>query len=153
MKRVGIITVALLAIIFSGAASAEIFKWVDANGKVHYSDRKVSSQAQVLNIKTGVETLENTDQSVEERLLQKQRYVNFLESERVERQEKRIEAQQQEDKQRKLCAAMQDNLKSYNQGNYRWYELDEKSGERSYLSDDQISSKKQALEDEINSNC
>ncbi len=85
--------------------------------------------------------------------MQQQKYVNFLESERVERQEKRIEAKQEEDKKRKLCTAMQDKLKSYSQGNYRWYELDEKSGERIYQTDDQISAKKQALETEIESNC
>ena len=41
----------------SGAAHAEIFTWVDADGKVHFSDRKISSQAQKINVKTGAKTI------------------------------------------------------------------------------------------------
>ena len=154
MSRVGVVGVALLGfILMSGAAHAEIFKWVDANGKVHFSDRKTNSQAQKVNVKIGTKTLDQDDQSVEQRLVQQQKYVNFLQSERIERQEKREQAQQEEDKKRKLCAAMQDQLKSYSQSNYRWYELDEKSGERQYLSGDQIEAKRQVLQADIKSNC
>ena len=154
MKRVGIIIVTLLGFfVLSGVAHAEIFKWVDANGKVHYSDQKSSTQAQTLNVKTGVSTLDQTSDDVEQRLLYQQKYVNYLQSERLERQEKRQQAQQAADKKKKLCAALQDQLKSYNQGKYRWYELDEASGERKYLSDEQIEAKKQELQTEIKSNC
>lgn len=154
MKRVGIITVTLLGLfVLSGVAHAEIFKWVDANGKVHYSDRKSSTQAQTLNVKTGASTLDQTSDEVEQRLQYQQKYVNYLQSERLERQEKRQQAQQAADKKKKLCAALQDQLKSYNQGKYRWYELDEASGDRKYLSDEQIEAKKQELQTEIKSNC
>ena len=154
MKRVGIIGFALLGlIVLSSNAHAEIFKWVDTNGKVHYSDRKISTQAQQLNVKTGAMTIGQDSKDVEQRLVQQQKYVNYLQSERLERQEKRQEVQQEKDKKRKLCAAMYDQLKNYSQGNYRWYELDEASGERNYLSDDQIEAKKQVLQSEIESNC
>ena len=154
MKRVGIITVTMLGLfVLSGVAHAEIFKWVDANGKVHYSDRKSSTQAQTLNVKTGASTLDQTSDEVEQRLQYQQKYVNYLQSERLERQEKRQQAQQAADKKKKLCAALQDQLKSYNQGKYRWYELDEASGDRKYLSDEQIEAKKQELQTEIKSNC
>jgi hypothetical protein len=154
MNRAGVVGAALLGfILMSGAAHAEIFKWVDANSKVHFSDRKISSQAQKVKVKTRAKTLGQDNQGVEQRLVQQQIYVNYLQSERIERQEKCEEAQQGEDKKRKLCAAMQDKLKSYSQGNYRWYELDEKSGERQYLSDDQIEVKRQALQADIKSNC
>lgn len=154
MNRVGIITITLLAIIFSSAANAEIFKWVDANGKVHYSDRKISPQAQTLNVNTGAETLSHAGQDVEERLMQQQKYVNFLQSERVERKEKREEAQQEEDKKRKLCSAMKDQLKGYTDTKFRWYELDEKSGEREFLSKEKIEAKQKQLTLELRkSNC
>jgi len=154
MKSVGISLLVFFVIVFSNAASAEIFKWVDANGKVHFSDRKISPAAQVVNVKTGTETISHKEQSVEERLMKQQKYVNFLQSERVERKEKREEAQQEEDKKRKLCAAIKDQLAGYTQTKYRWYELDEKSGERKYLSKEQISAKKKQLESEIRkANC
>lgn len=167
MKRVGVVGVALLGfILMSGAVHAEIFKWVDADGKVHFSDRKISSQAQKVNVKTGAKTLKKNDvdknivsnvsqddQSAEQRLLQQKKYVNFLTSERLERQEKRKEAQQEKDKKRKLCATMQDQLKGYTQGNYRWYELDEETGERNFLADEKIEARKQELQSDIKSNC
>ena len=154
MKRVGMVGLALLGGIFlSTAVNAEIFKWVDENGKVHYSDRKISSNAQKLNVNTGAATLGQSNQDVEQRLMQRQKYVNFLQSERLERQENRQETQQAEEKKRKLCAAIQDQLKSYTEGRYRWYELDKSSGERVYLNDDQIEAKKQELQSELKSNC
>ncbi len=159
MTRVGMSSITLPGIIFLGlfflgnSAHAEIFKWVDANGKVHYSDRKMNSQAQQINIETGAATLGQDSNVVEQRLMHQKKYVNYLQSERLERQEKRLEAQQAADKKKKLCAALQDQLHNYNHGSYRWYELDEASGERSYLSDDQIESKKEELQAEIASNC
>lgn len=154
MNRGGVVGIALLGfILLSGAAHAEIFKWVDANGKVHYSDRKISTQAHKVNVKTGTSTIGQNSRSVEQRLVQQKKYVNFLQSERLERQEKRQEVQQEKDKKRKVCAAMQDQLKGYTHGNYRWYELDDESGERQYLADDQIEAKKQELQAEIKSNC
>ncbi|MFK7816056.1 MAG: DUF4124 domain-containing protein [Gammaproteobacteria bacterium] len=167
MKRVGVVGAALLGcILMSGAAHAEIFKWVDADGKVHFSDRKISSQAQKVNVKTGAKTLNKNDvdknivsnvsqddQNAEQRLLQQKKYVNFLTSERLERQEKRKEAQQEKDKKRKLCAAMQDQLNGYTQGNYRWYELNEETGERDFLADEKIEARKHELQSDIKSNC
>jgi hypothetical protein len=154
MNRIGMTGLVLLGLIaLSSAVQAEIFKWVDANGKVHYSDRKISTQAQTVNVKTGAATLGQHGQLVEDRLMQQQKYVNFLQFERVERQEKRQEVQQEKDKKRKLCASMQDKLNGYTQGNYRWYELDEQTGERKFLADDKIEAKKQKLQSDIKSNC
>ncbi len=167
MKRIAKAVLVLLGlIILSSTAQAEIFKWVDADGKVHFSDRKISSQAQKVNIKTGAKTLGQNDngndvnnnvvqgsQSVEQRLLEQKKYVNYLTSERLERQEKRQQAQQEKDKKQKLCNAMQDQLNGYTQGNYRWYELDEETGERIYTSDDQIEARKLELQSDIKSNC
>jgi len=179
LKRVGVVGLFLMGMaVLSNAAHAEIFKWVDENGKVHYSDRKISPQAETVNVKTGADVptkqTNNPDDvdlqgnpynpndpefqdyqdslSAEQRLVEQQKYVNFLQSERLDRAEKRMEAKQKEDKQRKLCATMRDQLKGYTESNYRWYELDE-AGERQFLSDDQINAKQQSLIADIKSNC
>ncbi len=154
MKRVVMFGFILLGmIILSGTAHAEVFKWVDANGKVHYSDRKMTTQAQKLNVKTGTKSNGQNTKDVEQRLMQQKKYVNYLQAERLERQEKRQEAKAAEDKKKKVCAAFRDQLKSYTQGNYRWYELDEATGDRYYISDDQLEAKKVELQTEIKSNC
>ncbi len=154
MSRVGLITIVILGFaLLSGTAQAEIFKWVDANGKVHYSDRKMNTQAQKLNVNTGSTSIGQSSTDIEQRLMHQKKYVNYLQSERLERQEKRQEAKAAEDKKKKLCATLQDQLKSYNEGNYRWYELDDATGERTYISDDQLEAKRVELQSEIKSNC
>ncbi|TNF38724.1 MAG: DUF4124 domain-containing protein, partial [Gammaproteobacteria bacterium] len=42
----------VLMLLFCSQAVAEIYKWVDDQGKVHYSDKPVKQDAQQLNIKT-----------------------------------------------------------------------------------------------------
>ena len=137
----------------SGNASAEIYKWVDANGKVHYSDRKVDAAAIKLNTSTGATTLGQSSQDVEQRLMQQKKYLNYLSTERAERQEKRQALEQQKAKQKKYCAAIQDQLRSYTEEHTRWYELDEQTGERQYISDAELESRKQELQAEIKSSC
>lgn len=166
MKKISVVGFILLGVfVLGGGAHAEIYKWVDENGKVHFSDRKIVTEAKKVNVKTGStdsvqssdsnqnQVDETADNSIELRLLEKQKYVNFLKSERLERKEKREEARAEKEKQKKLCAAMQGKLQSYNQGNFRWYELDESTGERVYVPDDQVEARKIKLQSEINSNC
>lgn len=138
MTRVGKLICAITFISFaviSGNATAEIYKWVDANGKVHYSDRKVDAKAVTLDVSTGTSSLGDTEQDVEQRLMQQNKYLNYLTSERIERQEKRAEAEKQKSKQKKYCSSLQDQLKSYTEDHVSWYELNEETGERQYISD------------------
>ena len=62
MIRVGSLICAITCFGFSllsGNVFAEVYKWVDANGKVHYSDRKVDSAAVKLNVSTGAATADD----------------------------------------------------------------------------------------------
>lgn len=156
MSRVGRLICKVVLISFvalNGAAYAEVFKWVDANGKVHYSDRKIDASAVELNVSTGAASLGQSSQNVEQRLMQQKKYLNYLQSERLERKEKRAEIEQQKAKQKKYCASLQDQLRSYIEENVRWYELNEESGERSFISDDVLEKRKQELRAEINTSC
>lgn len=40
-----------LLLFFSGIASAEVYKWTDENGRVHFGDRPSSENAQTVQIK------------------------------------------------------------------------------------------------------
>ena len=156
MSRIGKLISKVVLINFvalNGAAYAEVFKWVDANGKVHYSDRKNDASAVELNVSTGAASLGQSSQNVEQRLMQQKKYLNYLESERLERKEKRAKVEQQKAKQKKYCTSLQDQLRSYIEENVRWYELNEESGERSFISDDDLEKRKQELRAEINISC
>ena len=137
----------------NGVAYAEVFKWVDANGKVHYSDHKTDASAEQLNVTTEASAIEQSDQGVEQRLMQQQKYLNYLQSERLKRQEKREELKQQKAQKKQYCSSLQDQLRNYEEGRVRWYELDKQSGERNFISDDVLEKRKQELRAEIKSSC
>lgn len=40
IKLKSVLSAACLSLVFAASAHAEIYKWVDANGKVHYSEKK-----------------------------------------------------------------------------------------------------------------
>ncbi len=156
MSRVGkcITYVALVGVVvLIGVANAEVFKWTDANGKVHYSDRKMDSSAVNLNVTTGAASLGESEYSVEQRLMEQKKYLSYLASERLERKEKRVELEQQQAKKKKYCASLQNQLKDYIEENVRWYVLNERSGERQFVSDFDIDLHKQELRKEIKSSC
>ena len=44
--------VAIVTLALSATATAEIYKWTDANGNTHYSDKPPTRAAQVLDIKS-----------------------------------------------------------------------------------------------------
>lgn len=52
----------LASVLFSGAASAQVFKWVDAEGRTQFSDRPQPS-AETVNL-TGITPARSADQSV-----------------------------------------------------------------------------------------
>lgn len=91
MSRVGkcITYVALVGVVvLIGVANTEVFKWTDANGKVHYSDRKMDSSAVNLNVTTGAASLGESEYGVAQRLMEQKKYLSYLASERLERRRK-----------------------------------------------------------------
>ena len=135
-------------------AYGEVYKWVDENGKVHYSDRKIDSSAKKLSISKGASTLgegKNADSNARQE--QRDRLLNSYEADRIERKEKRELEKQQKEQRNKYCTALKDQLRSFEEDHAIWYDLDEKSGERKYITDDDLQSRIGELRKEINSNC
>ena len=83
MKRVGLVLLGM--IILSSAAYAEIYKWVDANGKVYYSDKQSNNSAKKISIKEGSPTNASESLSAEERLAKQKKYLDYRQSEREEK--------------------------------------------------------------------
>ena len=136
-----------------GTANAEIFKWVDADGKVHYSDRKVNSNAEKLDVSTGQTTIGSSNSDINQRLANQNKYLNYLQSERLERKEQRDAIKEKKAQQKKYCASLKDQLRSFTEERTRWYELDDITGERRYISAAELDQRKQELSAKINANC
>ena len=100
-------------------ASAEIYKWTDENGRVHFSDKPVNKSAkevqlQQQNISTSSENsqMESTPLTDEQRRANQSRLGNSLEVDRIKREQ--IEANEKKEKQRREqnCRYAKRNLKA-----------------------------------------
>jgi len=73
-----------MLVLFSLTANAEIYKWTDENGKVHFSDKPVGEKAKALDIKVQ----KSNPSSAKTKDKRKQRAEGFLRARQEEREEK-----------------------------------------------------------------
>ena len=95
-KSFFIIVSVAISILFSSIGNAEIYKWTDETGKVHFSDKPVGEKSETLDIK--VQT--SAPVSAKSRDERKQRADQYLRG----RQEERAEADKKQKEKKKLIA-------------------------------------------------
>ena len=135
-------------LLFSTLASAGVFKWVDADGNVHYGD-KPTTTSERLNIDTQQSNVPVVDD--EARAEQRQRLTESLTNDRLDREKQRKEAKDKKDKLNRRCVAAKDRLKNYQRAS-RLYNLDGE-GNRNILSDKSRDKAIADLQVEIRKNC
>ena len=134
---------------------AEIFKWVDENGTVHYGD-KPTAGSQTIDVrqhKKSVKPSISSDSDEEEltREEKRQRVIDMLEEDRLAKNEARQKKKNEQAKKRRKCNSMKDYQKrAKNAG--RMYQLD-KDGNRVYMSQNQKSKSEQKLQKRIKKSC
>lgn len=119
MRKVSIF---LLLAVVSLPAFAEIYKWTDANGKVHYSDKGVGNSAPVRIQKTAPAEAE-----AQTKLLQ---YKNQLDGNRQLKEEKAEQEQQRLAKLQTECSEKRNQLRDVEDASQVYHTKD---GERVYL--------------------
>ncbi len=137
-----------------GTSNSEIYKWVDENGKVHYSQTPPSKSAEKMDIEQGAEIDSGSykkDQSSSSVDSQK-KYSDYLEQERLERKEKREQKKKEREEARSKCNSVRAQLGDMEQGGILYYELD-KDGERKFVSDDRVEARKKKLRNYLKRNC
>ena len=129
MKNLLILPILILPI----AVQASVYKWVDENGKVHYGDQpKVSQPAVEMSIDDTSPALSpsNDGMSREEK---RERLLESMEEDRLEKREKREQQQALKQQNRKKCNRYRDRMRHYERAN-SLYKLD-RDGNRVYMSD------------------
>jgi hypothetical protein len=142
MKRALILA---LAVALAPAAEAQLYKYVDKNGKTVYSDQPppgVDSKA--LNIRAGAGPATRTAVERDKELDKGRKAVAEKDKKAGESAERAAEAQQR-------CAAARSNYQIYTDGG-RIQKLNEK-GERELLSDEEIESKRASSRREMEEAC
>jgi hypothetical protein len=128
--------VAALLTIGSGAFANEIYKWVDANGNVHYEDRpsgSVSEQRLALSYKrTDPASIDQLKQNRSAALAAREE----TETKQAEEQQAAAAAAAEEEARRKKCESYRASLDTF-ANSRRLYRVDD-NGERVFLEDDEI---------------
>jgi hypothetical protein len=124
-----------LLILTSTNAFAEISKWVDSNGKVHYSDQPPPPDVKPKVLRSFAETHDSASSSVaaSKTLAEKEAELKKAQKAKNEAADKAAQKQAAKDNQKALCAGAQQNLNSLQDG-MRMVEIDAK-GEHSYIDD------------------
>lgn len=139
---------ALIVLLVALPAAAELYRWTDENGKVHFSDRPVSDDAEELEVKAPPKLGQgNTVREVNERLDRLR--TSEAEREAKEReQEEKLQAKLK--KQRAACARQKDRLNSFR--NYVMYTLED-DGSRRYYENEEKKQKIAEISKWIAENC
>ena len=124
----------LLVLFFSTyAAEARIYKWVDAEGNVHYGEKPVGEKSQEVIINSrGKKTLEPVNKP-ERKAVDSDKLMRSMEADRHARDEKRRKKKKANDDRQRRCVRAKDRLRRFQRAT-SLYNLD-KTGNRSTLSD------------------
>lgn len=142
-------TALLLAAVSSLATADQVYRWVDKDGHVHYSQTPPSStniNAQTMNIAPPPPdpTTLRDEQDLSKELKDKDKQSQ-------EQQQKEKAAQAQQEQQQKECDYLQQRLQVLERG-ARVSTMDAE-GNRTYVSDDDRAKQEQELQDQINKQC
>ena len=139
-----------LAALISLPAAAEIYKWVDEDGNIHYEDRPIG--------KTGVEHMDivsrNTDSAAVQARVEADRKARAVKEQvaseappEMSKEDIRAEQQARAEK----CQMYRDRLQAF-LSSTRLYEQDD-SGERNYLNEEEVIAARSNVEDQIQEFC
>jgi hypothetical protein len=135
---------ALLLLVTAPGVLAEIYRWVDAQGQVHFEDR---SQAQSGGDARSYTPPAAAAEDPQQRMDRTRKLLNAYQTERQQAREQQEQQKQELAKRTRQCAIARDNLRQYQQygGIYR---LDDE-GQRVYLSDQERAALIQRSRDDI----
>jgi len=124
----------MLAAMLLVPAGAEIFKWTDEQGRVHYGDKPPEKGARSVDVDPGTSNGSPLPSDTE-RHEKTRRLLRAYEEERRIKQQREQHLQAEVAERRKRCAWARDRLRRYQQAG-RLYDLDE-LGNRKILGDSQ----------------
>ena len=108
----------------------DVYKWVDEQGHVHYGDKAADGADPIpITEKEKADTPSPTQRREEKR----QRILNIMQEDRLQRQQAREKAQQEKAQRQARCNKAQDRLRAYREAGHL-YDLDA-TGKRRVLTD------------------
>jgi hypothetical protein len=143
-------SVIICSLLFSFAAQAEVYKWVDADGKTHFGDKvPESTKVETINLPTSPRSSQ-PDVSTQELKQRQQKLLDAINEDRSLKQKKTQEHAEKQAQLNQNCAKLRDYLKNISSG--RIYDLDKK-GERVYANDAEHDKEVKQTESDLKKYC
>lgn len=123
--------------------AAEVYRWTDANGQVHFSQRPPAADAEKIELPDSGSTGAPVDQTAAERRDRQRRVLESYEYEREQKKRAAAKAEQEDRDRAAKCADLERSWRSLSHGGPIYYRGE--NGERDYLSEQQRTAEKEEL--------
>ncbi|MGD8913531.1 MAG: DUF4124 domain-containing protein [Candidatus Thiodiazotropha sp.] len=144
-RQVGKLTPLLVLFLMALPLYAEVYKWVDEEGRVHFSDRAEGATSTEIQIREQ-QQLQSSDGQYD-RQLKMQRMLDVYAEERAEKKEAQQKQQAEAKKRKQYCARAKDRYKTHIRAS-GIYDLGD-DGERRYMSEEERARHIKQLKSEI----
>lgn len=131
-------------LLLPGLAGAEIYRWTDANGQVHFSE-KPAAGAEQIEVKPQVVERDEATRKREERTAQ------FYDARRQEKAQAEAKSAEAHANRAKECKQLRGQLAEIQRGGR--YFVTEKNGERSYIDEKEVDDARNRLSSRIAERC
>jgi Domain of unknown function (DUF4124) len=150
IKRGGVMERVLALILFIGVApiaDAEIYKWIDEQGRVHYSDKEITN-AETLELDTAKKGHISTGASREEK---RRNLLDAMQEDKDRQKKEQKKSREQKKKHDRACVLSKHRLSRFERASYL-YDLD-KDGNKVIASNEDRSKKTSRLRKNIKKHC
>ena len=156
MKKILLILLTLV----SASALAGLHKWVDADGKVHYSDQPPPANVKATTLRSTSSAKDSASESgaaassapaAPKTIAEREAELKKAQQAKKEAADKTAQKQAEADARRTICAAARHSLRTLQDG-VRIMEIGA-NGERTYLSDEGRQQRMDKAQQDINTNC
>ncbi len=134
----------LLLILLPLLASAEIYRWTDAKGNLHYGEQP-SAGAQKIDVRPQV--IERDAATLE----REARTERFYDARREEQAKNAADVQQRQASRNQRCAELRRSLNSLDSGKKLYYR--DSKGERVFYSDEQLNTARRKIDARLAADC
>ena len=141
----------LLSLSLSAAAGAEIYKWTDPQGQVHYGEKPGGKGAASITLPAAPPPAA-APPDARQRLENIRKWGDARHRERLAEQRRKAEQKKRKAELERRCLRLKNDLADMQQGRIAWYRVDE-AGQRHFYSDQEVEGRKAALRRDIERNC
>ncbi|MBB2494755.1 DUF4124 domain-containing protein [Aquipseudomonas ullengensis] len=132
-------------LLLPGLAGAEIYRWTDASGQVHFSEKPAGAGAQQVEVKPQVVERDDATRQREERTAQ------FYDARRQEKAQADAKSAEAQAKRSQECKKLRGQLADIQRGGR--YFVTDKNGERSYIDPKEVDDARNRLSSRISERC